>query len=578
MANLFAVGDRDPEALGRMESRLRDSAEFAEVWRPGPAWVAAAAPLPEGVPDSPEIQGRGFAFIEGRDRLESGPGLDWLDRVERLVDERPHALDELPGDFSFLRFYRDGTATAVRACAGLAPLYVHRDGQQIAIATRLKHIPSFIGRRFIPDPLMNVIFPFAPTFLDGRTFVADISALPRGTFTSLEPGRPPSTSAYWDPRPPADEPLVPTPEHAERLRALLVEALERDLDPAGRNLLTLSGGIDSGCLAALAVGVVGARISSLSLVPPSDPARAHMLSFINPLVERYGIEPAIKVDNTNDLRVRHLRQMPALPSQVPHPALCELEGVASSQEVRVLLGGEFGDEICGDWMRFTDWVRYTSPWRLLRDRDSLPLDDRRIPLLWVQRRLLDLIGRPRSPFHSRLDPWVHPDLQHGYAGRRRSTLRHRARHPRPLGELQDRLELDALVPMNWEATTELGIRRSMPFFTRETIELAYECHPSELFETGRRGLERRALAADVPRSTLFMTDRGIWPRDLVEAPIQLPDELPAWASSMVSPRWLEHPRPKATYGNASSLVRMLEAGSSLDRMFKENEPSNRSGA
>jgi hypothetical protein len=565
MANLFAVADRDAGFLNQMETRLRDSGEFAEVWRPAPGWVAATAPLPEGVPDSPQIRDRGFAFIEGRDRLESGSELEWLDRVASLTDERPHALTELPGDFAYLRFRPDGSASGVRACAGLAPLYLCRHGDQLAVGTRLKYFPGFLPRGFRPDPLINVLLSKAPTFLDGRTFVEDIAALPRGTITTLEPGRAERTSTYWDPRPATGQPLEPSPEHAERLRSLLVDALRRDLDPAGRNLLTLSGGIDSGSLAALAAGVVGARISSLSFIPAAEPHRSRILSFIDPLVERYGIEPAIKIDLTRELRVHHLTEFPARPFPVQHPALCELGGIATDQEIRVLVGGEFGDDVTGDWMRFSDWVRYTSPLKVVRSLGSLPLDDRRIPLLWIQRRLLDLVGRPRMAFPPHLDDWVHPDLDAAYVSRRRELLRHRARHRRPLGELQDRVELDAWVPMNWEATTELGIRRSIPFFTREMIELAFECHPSELFETGRRGLARRALVDDVPRQTLFMSDRGAWERKGVDPTIELPAELPDWIAPMMAPEWLGAGRPTPTYGNAAGLGRLLEIGNFLER-------------
>jgi asparagine synthetase B (glutamine-hydrolysing) len=565
MANLFAVFDRDAGFLDEMEEQLRRSGEFAEVWRPVPGWVVADSPLPDCVLDSSQIRERGFVFVEGRDRLETGDGFEWLDRVARLTDERPHALAELPGDFTYLRFRADGSATAVRACAGVAPLYLFRDGERVAVGTRLTFFHHFLESRFRPDPLVTALFAKAPIFLDGRTFVDGISFLPRGSYTSLEAGGVQRTSSYWDPRPPADVRLEPNPEHAERLRSLLLESLRRDLDPAGRNLLTLSGGIDSGSLAALAVGVVGSSISSLSFVPRADPDRSRILSSIEPLVERYGIEPAITTDLSGENRLRWLTEFPARPFPVSHPALCELGRVAEGHDVRVLFGGEFGDDVCGDWMRLSDWARYTSPAALLGSRESLPYGERRSVLRWGRRRLLDLIGRPRLGLPPRLEPWVHPDLQAEYQAWRGETIRHRARNLRPLGELQDRVALDAWVPMNWEATTELGIRRSIPFFTREMLELAFECHPSELFDTGRRGLARRALAEDVPRRTLFMDDRGTWPDDASDLAIPLPPDLPDWIEPMVAPEWLETPRPEATYGNAATLVRLLEVGSFLTR-------------
>ena len=59
----------------------------------------------------------------------------------------------------------------------------------------------------------------------------------------------------------------PSPEHPRELRRILIETLSRDLDPEGRNLLMLSGGVDSSALGALAVGTVGRRLSSWSMIP-----------------------------------------------------------------------------------------------------------------------------------------------------------------------------------------------------------------------------------------------------------------------------------------------------------------------
>ena len=122
MANLFAVGDPDPGFLDRMEERLTATGEFESVWRPAPGWLAGQAPLPESEPDGDAVRSRGFAFVEGRDRLERGRDLDWLDRVAELADRSPHRLAELPGDFGFVRFRPDGTALGRSApAAGSSP-------------------------------------------------------------------------------------------------------------------------------------------------------------------------------------------------------------------------------------------------------------------------------------------------------------------------------------------------------------------------------------------------------------------------------------------------------------------------
>ena len=183
MANLFAVSDPDPGALDRIEERLAASGEFETVWRPGPGWLAAQAPLPESDPDGDAPRARGFAFVEGRDRLDGGRGLEWLDRVAELADQAPHRLGELPGDFGFIRFRPDGTALAVRSCGGLVPLYLHRmPGGGLALGTRLNYFPRLLPARFHPDALINASWVRTPLILiAGRTFVDGVSLLPRAT-------------------------------------------------------------------------------------------------------------------------------------------------------------------------------------------------------------------------------------------------------------------------------------------------------------------------------------------------------------------------------------------------------------
>ena len=96
MANLFAVGHPDPGFLDRMEERLLATGEFESVWRPAPGWLAGQAPLPESEPDGDAVRSRGFAFVEGRDRLERGRDLDWLDRVAELADRSPTGSPSSP--------------------------------------------------------------------------------------------------------------------------------------------------------------------------------------------------------------------------------------------------------------------------------------------------------------------------------------------------------------------------------------------------------------------------------------------------------------------------------------------------
>ena len=566
MANLFAVADQDPGFLDLVEARLLDTAEFATVWRPAPGWLAAQAPLPESSPAGVALDSPGFAFAEGGDRLEQGVGPGWLDQVGELSDRAPARLAELPGDFSFLRFRPDGTALAVRSCAGAAPLYIHRrQGGRTVIATLLRYFTRFLPDRFEPDPLVDAGGGVTEMFMDGRTFVRGVSILPRASYTEISRGRAPRSESYWDPRPAVGAKLKATPEHARELRALLIGTLERDLDPKGRNLLALSGGVDSSSVGALAAGVVGRRLSSWSMIPGYEPERSHELSFIEPLVSHFGIDPARRCELTESVRRRWMGECPALPFPIVSPLVKELPRILSEQEISVVVGGEFGDEVCGGWVRITDWVRHTSPAGLARRPSALPLGPRDY-LRWTRRRLLDVVRRPVTKYPSRLPPWVHPEVERIYRAWLRGRRAAIARDPRPLKELAEYVAADLWLVMNWEGLTPLGVRRCLPFFNRETLELAFRCHPNELLGPGEKRLLREAVRDDVPARNLFRPDKGAWGHPAREWRVSLEEELPAGAGALVRPDWFPRPPDRLTFGDAEDLlqiarlVRYLEDG------------------
>ncbi len=565
MSNLIAISHRDARFLALVENELRRTGEFDLVWQPAPGWVAGRAPLPGSEPDSEAVWARGFAFLEGRDVLERAPGNGWLDRVSRVVDRAAGRLYELPGDFAFVRFRADGAASAVRSCGGLVPLYVHRSRSgAIAIGSRLSYFPRFLPGPFTPDPLVNASFPIVGTFIDGRTFVEGVQILPRASHTQLASGRHQDTTIYWDPRPDEGDVPMASAEHPIELRRLLIEVLERDLDPQGRNLISLSGGVDSSTLAALAAGVVGRKLSSISLIPPDGPDRTRELSYIEEIVTRFKIDPAHRIEETAETWDRWFTQQRGLPFQAAHPVLAELPRICRHQDVRVLFGGEGADDVCGDWSRFGDWLRHTSALGLLRTaRANLPYGPRDY-LRWAKQRVLDAAGRPLIPGPQELDPWVHPDVQsefHEWLARRHRTA---CRDRRPLRQLALMVQEDGWVPMNWEGTTPLGIRRSVPFFCREVLELAFQCHPSELLGPGRKRLLRAAVRDDVPARNLFRADNGTWDSTIERS--QLAPLLRArGAERMIRSDWLPVPPAEATFDDLMLMWSALSVANWLEQ-------------
>ena len=580
LANLFAVHDDDPAVLDEMMMDLQRSGEFAHVWRPAPGWVAAVAPLPGGTPDGDLERQHQLAFAEGRDVLLERSGQDPVARwreIAELADLHPDCLASLPGDFGFIRFRADGEATVVRSCGGLVPFYLKAVGERCAIGTRLGDFVRYLPDEPRLDPLVNALAATSwLLFPDGRTFLEGVTILERGHFARLNGEV--QTGRYWDPRPKHSP--YPTREqereHAERLRGLLIAKLERDLAPEGGNLLTLSGGVDSSSLAALAAGVVGRDLMSFSLIPRKEREDlvAHEMSFIEPLAQKFGFTRRWAIHWHERLVLELWRAAPRIVFHVLHPALCSLPGILREAPVRVLFGGEFADEVCGSKFTVPDWGRQTSLFRLLTDGEWLRKNPRGLGR-WARYRLAMLRGREPLPFPRELleenlatnEPLdlFHPAVREEYLAwweRRRRELREDRSPWRHLA--MHSATLDPFVPMNWEACSALAVRRSFPFFNREVLELAFECHPAELYgpDPGAKKLLRAALHDDVPHHNLYRADKSSRDEnarelmDTVQGPppvAPLPEEM----EPILSPEWLSNPLMALDYWRFRCLTRLL---------------------
>lgn len=570
LANLFAVYDPDPVTSSARLADLRGSGEFRTISPPGPGWIVAVSPLPGEVNGRHTLPRGAVEFVEGADLLH-----DRLPELCRVVDETPDRLAQFPGDFGFVRFRLDGSATAVRSCGGLVPLYVTRSGERMAVATRLGDLVRYGPDEPRLDPLLNAVWAAGwSLFLEGRTFLAGVSILGRGCFAQLTPGRPIVRAQYWDPRPRHIERPSPARanEHVVRLRSLLVAKLERDLDPDGHNLLTLSGGVDSSSLAALTRQAVGRRFSTWSLLPENDELFKREMSYIEPLVCGLGVERMRIVRLRKETHLALLRAAPRAVFYVLHQALCDLPAVLGEGEVRVLFGGEFADEVCGSRFTIPDWAFGTSLPRLVAGVRRLPLG-RHDVVSWAKHRLLGITGRPKLPFPSALGEFVKAEVAEEYRAWAADRRRAAGAEPPIKRYLALQAEKDGFVAMNWEATSALGVRRSFPFFNREVLELAFECHPSELVGPGTKKLLRAALANDVPPRNLHRPDKGHWGGNARALQVESSGPLPAGLEAVVRPDWYPTPPPLMDLLTARSLTALAVFAGSLEARRRERQLS-----
>jgi hypothetical protein len=506
LANVFALSSDDTTLLDRVESAAARAGSYRVSRRPGSRWLVAGESVPPGTP--PTQEDAGIYFTEGRDLFD--------ERQTRALRDaaisEPSTLGRHDGDFGFLCIDSTDRAAFVRSCGGRVPLYVRRAPSYIALGTRLSEIVRFTPGDISLDPLPCAIWAVGWPYLpDNRTFFRGITGVGRGHVATVTRERRFRVEEYWDPRPhslarPTEERRR---EHVERCRELILGNLARELDPNGHNLLTLSGGVDSSSLAALAAGTLGYPVGTLSLLPTEEPSRSNEMTYIESLRSEYRFVKTWEFPLDFDGRIEAARSAPTSAFPMVHPALGLLPRVTAEHPVDVLFGGEFADHVCGSPYTYPDWIRHHSAAELARGRPRWPQGRRTLPR-WVKHRLLSAIRRPYVPIRQELPDFVVAAAREEYGQWRADRRRALARDGRPLRYLALEADHDGFIAMNWEGATSVGARRAWPFFNRSMLELAFDCHPSELVGPDTKLLLRAALDGDVPPLNLHRRSRGHW--------------------------------------------------------------------
>jgi hypothetical protein len=126
--------------------------------------------------------------------------------------------------------------------------------------------------------------------------------------------------------------------------------------------------------------------------------------------------------------------------------------------------------------------------------------------------------------------------------------------------------------MYWEGTSPPGARPLLPFFNRETLELAFRCHPRDLLGPGKKRLLRDALQDDVPARNLMREDRGEWTGHS-DARWVLDGGLPPGAPRVVRPDWLAHPPSDLPFMEGTRLTAASRVSRFLERHSSVRAPA-----
>ena len=381
-------------------------------------------------------------------------------------------------------------------------------------------------------------FAFMPPA--GRTPLEAVSLLEYGASLQWSSGRGFRSKRWWYP-PRGELPAgARFAEHAVELRSMLLDGLERSLDKAGRNLLTLSGGFDSSALAWAAGDALGREFSTLNLAPRGGPELLEMRSQVDRIFADLGprVRRRWERELSPEARLEYLRDAPRVVWPVVHPALCVLPAIAAETKLLCMFGGEGCDEQLGGGPALTDWASSA----------SLATAARRFPAAFSRTAAIGYWGRVRarrilhrSGLKSSLAPpsFLAPALRAEYLENARQEQGAFSRDGSERPYLSHRVHHSAAATVqNWEVCSALGLRRYFPFFNRDVLELAYRCDPTELTGQHPKRLVRAAVRGIAP-DYLFDVQKLRWH----DPPVRLPwtDRLPEELAGIVREDWLEHP-------------------------------------
>jgi len=273
------------------------------------------------------------------------------------------ALDRFNGMFAFAVWDRDRRELLLaRDRYGVKPLYWARVGDTFVFGSEVKALLAQGAYR----PAMDVeglleYFTFQ-NFLTDRTLFEGVRLLPAGSYlqlraqpaTELEPKR------YWDFHFAEPDAVADKREYLEELNRLFVQAVNRQLVSDVPVSSYLSGGTDSGSIAAVAAGqlpnlrtfTVGFDMHSASGMETNfdERERAEHLSY---LLQTEHYEMVLKAGDLERAMARlvwHLEE-PRVGQSYPNFYAAQL----ASKFAKVVLAGAGGDELFGGY-----------PWRYYR--------------------------------------------------------------------------------------------------------------------------------------------------------------------------------------------------------------------
>ncbi len=260
----------------------------------------------------------------------------------------------LNGMFAFVLYDRvEGRVLAARDHFGIKPLYIHATPERLLFGSEIKALLTHPEVRAEADPEgvrdyltfqyvlgERTMFRGVTTLLPGEYYVADLG---RGSVRAVR---------YWEPRFQVDT-IHSEQYFVERLSWLLHDAVRLQLRsdvPVGAYL---SGGLDSSLVTALASRSGGTRLATFTGRFAEGPEFDES-GYAAMVAERYGTEMHLITPTEADFVSLMPKLIYHMDEPVAGPGLFPQYMVSrhAASRVKVVLGGQGGDEIFGGYARY----------------------------------------------------------------------------------------------------------------------------------------------------------------------------------------------------------------------------------
>lgn len=388
--------------------------------------------------------------------------------VNTLERDGPRAVTQFNGMFAFAAWdRRDGVLHLLRDRFGQKPLYVWRDARMFIAASEIRAI---LAHPDVPKrPNLSAIAEYLTfqNLMRPHSMFAGVELAPAASHWTIEADGNTKKTVWWTPDFTQADPGLSFEEATEETRRLIRQAVQRQAVadvPVGAYL---SGGIDSGSIATLAMDV-GPRLSTftcgfdLSGVTGEEAyfderqraeqmAKAIGSRHYECVLTARDIEPGVEavVDHLEDLR---------LGMAYPNHFVAEL----ASRFVKVTLSGAGGDELFGGY-----------PWRYYRVFRSVGRDEYLENYFQYWQRLVPAEHRGRA-LAGALEPFAHEGREafvsvfHGLP----------ARFGTPEEQISASLAFEAktflhgLVLLSDRLSAAHGLEERSPFLDRDLVDFA----------------------------------------------------------------------------------------------------------